>query len=47
MTINKRAVRSVKKNISFYIISTILTVLISILIIAAVIDRSQHEEGYK
>lgn len=34
MTINKRAVRSVKKNISFYIISTILTVLISILIIA-------------
>lgn len=34
MTINKRAVRSVKKNISFYIISTILTMLISILIIA-------------
>ena len=34
MTINKRAARSIKKNISFYIISTILTVLICILIIA-------------
>ena len=34
MTINKRAVRSIKKNISFYIISTILTVLICILIVA-------------
>lgn len=34
MTINKRAVRSVKKNLSFYIISTVLTVLIAILIIA-------------
>lgn len=36
MTINKRAVRSIKKNISFYIISTILTVLICILIVAPV-----------
>lgn len=34
MTINKRAVRSVKKNISFYIISIILTMIISILIVA-------------
>ena len=34
MTINKRAVRSVKKNISFYIISIILTIIISILIVA-------------
>lgn len=36
MTINKRAVRSIKKNISFYIISTILTVLICILIVAPI-----------
>ncbi len=36
MTINKRAARSIKKNISFYIISTILTVLICILIVAPV-----------
>ena len=36
MTINKRAARSIKKNISFYIISTILTVLICILIVAPI-----------
>lgn len=36
MTINKRAVRSIKKNISFYIISIILTALTSMVIVAAV-----------
>lgn len=36
MTINKRAVRSIKKNISFYIISIILTTLTSIVIVGAI-----------
>ena len=36
MTINKRAGRSVKKNISFYIISIILTAITSMVIVAAV-----------
>ena len=36
MTIDKRAVRSIKKNISFYVISIILTTLTSMLIVAAV-----------
>ena len=36
MTINKRAVRNVKKNKAFYIISIILTALTSMLIVAAV-----------
>ena len=36
MTINKRAGRSVKKNISFYIISIILTAITSMIIVAAV-----------
>ena len=36
MTINKRAARSVRKNLSFYIISTILTAITSMLIVAAV-----------
>ena len=36
MTINKRAVRSIKKNISFYIISIILTTLTSLVIVGAI-----------
>ncbi len=36
MTINKRAVRSIKNNIAFYIICIILTLLTSMLIVAAV-----------
>ena len=36
MTINKRAGRSIKKNIAFYIISIILTMLTSMVIVAAV-----------
>ena len=36
MTINKRAARSVKNNISFYIISILLTALTSVLIVGAV-----------
>lgn len=36
MTINKRAARSIKNNIAFYIISTFLTLLTSMLIVAAV-----------
>lgn len=36
MTINKRAKRSIKKNISFYMISILLTALTSMLIVAAV-----------
>lgn len=36
MTINKRAVRSIKNNIAFYIICTLLTALTSMLIVAAV-----------
>ena len=36
MTINKRALRNVKKNKAFYIISIILTALTSMLIVAAV-----------
>ena len=36
MTINKRAARSVKKNIAFYLISIILTALTSMLIVAAI-----------
>jgi len=35
MTINKRAGRSIKKNIAFYIISIILTMLTSMVIVAA------------
>lgn len=35
MTINKRAARSVKNNISFYIISILLTALTSVLIVGA------------
>lgn len=36
MTINKRAARSIKNNISFYIISILLTALTSVLIVGAV-----------
>ena len=36
MTINKRAGRSIKKNIAFYSISIILTMLTSMVIVAAV-----------
>ncbi len=36
MTINKRAVRSIRNNLAFYIISIILTMLTSMIIVAAV-----------
>lgn len=36
MTLNKRAARNIKNNLAFYLISTILTVLVSMFLVAAI-----------